>query len=70
LFAIIFPFLNVVEWVFRHIKSIVRQNDFQSHGTLLGHVSHSIPSIIPNMAQGWKREVNRNFGKMRHLIID
>ena len=53
----------VAKWAFGHIKSHVRQNDLQNHETLLGHTSHDVQSIISDMAQGWIREVNHNFGR-------
>ena len=57
------PFLSVVEWAFRHIKSHVRQNDLQIHRTILGYINDDVQAITADMVQGWIREVSRNFGR-------
>ena len=57
---------NVVEWVFGHLKSHVRQNDIQNHRTLLLHINVGMQAIVANMVQGWRREINQNFGSASH----
>ena len=57
------PHLNVAQWISRHIKSHVRQNDLQKHRILLLHINDDVQAITANMIQGWISEVNRNFGK-------
>ena len=58
------PFLNVVEWVFGHIKNHVWRTDLQSHQALLLDIDDDIQAITTNIVQGWLREVNVNFGRV------
>jgi transposase len=57
------PHLDAAEYVFGHIKDFVKQQQLRDGETLIGFIRKSIQNVTAEMAQGWLREVNRNFGR-------